>query len=199
MRPNIGKHVSRKLDAEQLEKREHIFSVYRDLGPTRSYDRLLAAIAEKHGSVSKRTLANWSRQHSWQERIAEHDSQMEKGLQAQTEILDPNFDIVDALLKAAHLTLLRVLRSNPVVKTAQDAKALVDAAANAMKLAEILRAKEGNPKVNEESRRHMWEVIDRFEAARRAELGISNAGAIPGPERSLPPPDEVSTVMPSDD
>ena len=199
MRPNIGKHVSRKLDAEQLAKREHIFSVYRDLGPTRSYDRLLAAIAEKHGSVSKRTLANWSRQHSWQERIAEHDSQMEKGLQGQTEILDPNFDIVDALLKAAHLTLLRVLRSNPVVKTAQDAKALVDAAANAMKLAELLRAKEGNPKVNEESRRHMWEVIDRFEAARRAELGISNAGAIPGPERSLPPPDEVSTVMPSDD
>jgi len=199
MRPNIGKHVSRKLDAEQLAKREHIFSVYRDLGPTRSYDRLLAAVAEKHGSVSKRSLANWSRQHSWQERIGEHDSQMEKGLQGQTEILDPNFDIVDALLKAAHLTLLRVLRSNPVVKTAQDAKALVDAAANAMKLAEILRAKEGNPKVNEESRRHMWEVIDRFEAARRAELGISNAGAIPGPERSLPPPDEVSTVMPSDD
>jgi hypothetical protein len=180
------KSESRRVESAQLARREHIFSVYRDLGPTRSYDRLLAAIAEKHGSVSKRTLANWSRQHSWQERIAEHDSRMEQGLQG-SEILDPNFDIVDALLKAAHLTLLRVLRSNPVVRTAQDAKALVDAAANAMKLAELLRAKEGNPKVNEESRRHMWEVIDRFEAARRAELGIA-----PQSDRSLSAPDDVT-------
>jgi hypothetical protein len=187
MRSKIQQLMPRSLDPAQIVRREHIFSVYRDFGPTRSYDRLLAAIAEKHGSVSKRTLANWSGQHSWQERIAERDSQIEKGLQGQSEILDPNFDIVDALLKAAHLTLLRVLRSNPVVKTAQDAKALVDAAANAMKLAEILRAKEGNPKVNEESRRQMWEVIDRFEAARRAELGIA-----PQSDRSLPPPDVIT-------
>jgi hypothetical protein len=198
MRSKTQKLMPRSLDPAQIARREHIFSVYRDLGPTRSYDRLLAAVAEKHGSVSKRSLANWSRQHSWQERIAEHDSQMEQGLQGQSEILDPNFDIVDALLKAAHLTLLRVLRSNPVVRTAQDAKALVDAAANAMKLAELLRAKEGNPKVNEESRRHMWEVIDRFEAARRAELGISNADAVPEPKRSLPPPSEAGTDTSSD-
>ena len=188
MRSKIQKLMPRSLDPAQIARREHIFSVYRDLGPTRSYDRLLAVIADKHGSVSKRTLANWSRQHSWQERIVEHDSQMEKGLQGQSEILDPNFDIVDALLKAAHLTLLRVLRSNPVVRTAQDAKALVDAAANAMKLAELLRAKEGNPKVvNEESRRQMWDFIDRYEAARRAELGISNADAVPEPKRSFTP------------
>src|SRR5580700_8246430 len=127
-RRNSQSQMLRHLDPAQIARREHIFSVYRDLGPTRSYDRLLAAIAEKHGNVSKRTLANWSRQHSWGERITEHDRQMEKGLQGQSEVLDPNFDIVDALLKAAHLTLLRVLRSNPVVRTAQDAKALVDAA-----------------------------------------------------------------------
>jgi hypothetical protein len=187
MRSKTRKLMPRKLDPAQIARREHIFSVYRDLGPTRSYDRLLAAIVEKHGSVSKRTLANWSRQHSWQERIAEHDSQMEKGLQGQSEILDLNFDIVDALLKAAHLTLLRVLRSNPVVRTAQDAKALVDAAANAMKLDDLLRAKEGNPKSIDESMRQLWDYIDRFEAARRAELGISNAEAVPEPERSLPP------------
>jgi hypothetical protein len=68
-----------------------------------------------------------------------------------------------------------------------------------MKLAEMLRAKEGNPKVNEDSRRQMWDFIDRYEAARRAELGISNAGAIPGPERSLPPAGEAGTDASSSD
>jgi hypothetical protein len=79
------------LDPAQLAKREDVFRLYRDMGPTRSYDRLVAAIQDKHGSVSKRTLANWSRQHSWQERVAEYDGELVKGLQARTDVLDPNF------------------------------------------------------------------------------------------------------------
>src|SRR5258705_13750249 len=124
----MKKPIPYKVSPELLARREDIFRVYRDMGPTRSYDRLLAAIEKKHGSVSKRTLANWSRQHSWQERIAEHDRDIEKGSPGQSEPLDPNFDKVDALLRAAHLTMMRVLQACPVVKTARDAKAMLDAA-----------------------------------------------------------------------
>src|SRR4051812_45808714 len=112
------------IDPVQLAKREDIFRLYRDMGPTRNYDRLLTAIEAKHGSLSKRTLANWSQKHSWQERVAEYDRDLAKGAQIQVEVLDPNFDQRDTLLKAAHLALLRVLQSNPVVRTPQDATAL---------------------------------------------------------------------------
>src|SRR3954453_11189705 len=147
------------LDPVQLARREEIFRLYRDMGPTRNYDRLLAAIEAKHGSVSKRTLANWSRQHSWQARVAEYDRDLTKGAQVQAEDLDPNFDWRDALLKAAHLALLRVLQSNPVVRTPQDAKALIDPANNAIKLVELLRANDGDRKGSGERTKHMFEIL----------------------------------------
>jgi hypothetical protein len=53
-------------------------------------------------------------------------------LPAQAEDLDPNFDRCDALLKATHPALLSALQSNPIVRTPQDAKALIDAANNAI-------------------------------------------------------------------
>ena len=161
---------SARIDSEQLAKREDIFRVYRDMGPARSYDRLLAAIEKKHGKLCKRTLANWSRRHSWQQRIAEYDSELEKGMQGQAEPLDPNIDQVDALLKAAHLTMMRVLQASPQVKTARDAKALLDAAVTAMKLAEMLRGTQRSPEDDEESRRRMWALIDKVEAIKRAQF-----------------------------
>src|SRR3954466_1285576 len=87
---------SRQVDPTQLARREDIFRLYRDMGPTRNYDRLVAAIEAKHGSISKRTLANWSQKHSWQERVAEYDRDLTKGAQVQVEALDPNFDRRDA-------------------------------------------------------------------------------------------------------
>src|SRR6476620_6382097 len=88
-----------QVDPVQLARREDIFRLCRDMGPTRNYDRLLAAIEAKHGSVSKRTLANWSQQHSWQARVADYDRDLTKGFQIQADDLDPNFDWRDALLK----------------------------------------------------------------------------------------------------
>ena len=166
----MKKPTPRKLSPEQLGRREDIFRLYRDMGPARSYDRLLAAIEKKHGKISKRTLANWSRQHSWQERIAEYDSELEKGMQGQAGPLDPNFDQVDALLKAANLTIMRVLQASPQVKTARDAKALLDAAVTAMKLAEMLRGTQRSPEDDEESRKRMWALIDKVEAIKRAQF-----------------------------
>src|SRR5438477_12471564 len=108
----MKKPILYKISPELLARREDIFRVYRDMGPTRSYDPLLAAIEKKHGSVSKRTLANWSRQHSWQERIPEHDPDLENGWPAQAEPLDPNCDNVDAPLKLTNLTILCVLKAS---------------------------------------------------------------------------------------
>jgi len=158
------------IDPVQLVRREDIFRLYRDMGPTRNYDRLLAAIEAKHGKVSSRTLANWSGQHSWQERVAEYDRDLTKGFQGQAEDLDPNFDQRDALLRAAHLALLRVLQSNPIVRTPQDAKALIDAANNAIKLVELLRANDGARKSSSDGKKSMFEVLESIEAR------IRNAG-----------------------
>ena len=179
-----GKSQKRpSVDSAQLARREDIFRVYRDMGPARSYDRLLVAVEKKHGDVSKRTLANWSRQHSWQERIAEHDREIDKEVQRQSEPLDPNFDKVDALLRAAHLTMMRVLQACPVVKTARDAKAMLDAAVTAMKLAEMLRPNQRTPEENEESRRRMWALIDKLEDAKRAQFEAEGK-TVPAAERS---------------
>ena len=158
------------LDPVQLARREDIFRLYRDMGPTRNYDRLLAAIEAKHGKVSSRTLANWSGQHSWQERVAEYYRDLTKGFQGQAEDLDPNFDQRDALLRAAHLALQRVLQSNPIVRTPQDAKALIDAANNAIKLVELLRANDGARKSSSDGKKSMFEVLESIEAR------IRNAG-----------------------
>ena len=158
------------LDPVQLARREDIFRLYRDMGPTRNYDRLLTAIEAKHGKVSSRTLANWSGQHSWQERAAEYDRDLTKGFQGQAEDLDPNFDQRDALLRAAHLALQRVLQSNPIVRTPQDAKALIDAANNAIKLVELLRANDGARKSSSDGKKSMFEVLESIEAR------IRNAG-----------------------
>jgi len=40
----MKKPIPYKVSPELLARREDIFRVYRDMGPTRSYDRLLAAI-----------------------------------------------------------------------------------------------------------------------------------------------------------
>ena len=167
------------VDPVQLVRREDIFRLYRDMGPTRNYDRLLTAIEAKHGKVSSRTLANWSGQHSWQERVAEYDRDLTKGFQGQAEDLDPNFDQRDALLRAAHLALLRVLQSNPIVRTPQDAKALIDAANNAIKLVELLRANDGARKSSSDGKKSMFEVLESIEARIR-EAGRAQPQAIDG-------------------
>ena len=184
-----------QLDPVQLARREDIFRLYRDMGPTRNYDRLLAAIEAKHGSVSKRTLANWSQQHSWQARVADYDRDLTKGFQGQAEDLDPNFDQRDALLRAAHLALQRVLQSNPIVRTPQDAKALIDAANNAIKLVELLRANDGARKSSSDGKKSMFEVLESIEArireAGRAQPQTIDGEAVMVTDLALPTPLQI--------
>jgi hypothetical protein len=188
----------KKLDPDQLARREGIFCIYRDLGATRSYDRLMAVIKDSHGEVSRRTLTNWSRQHSWQERTAEHDRDLQIGSQGRSVALDANFDQKDALLRTAHLALQRALESTPVVRTAQDLKALVDAANTAIKLTELLNAGERGRPDQGASKQRMFELLDKIEArvraAHQAEQRVIEAQAVP--RALLPPPREASPERP---
>src|SRR4051794_32581331 len=62
------------------------------------------------------------------------------------------------------LALLRVLNSNPVVRTPQDAKALIDAANNAIKLVELLRVNDVDRQGSGETKKHMFEILQSIEA-----------------------------------
>lgn len=137
--PKTKRRTPRSPAPDQLAKREAIFGLYRDLGPTRSYERLIPMVKPKYGEVSKRTLVYWSGQHNWQARVAEYDDTLAMGSELQAE-LDPNFDPIEALARSAHLALQRVLASHPIVRTAQDFKALVDSAEKALLCIEKLRA-----------------------------------------------------------
>jgi len=92
----------KKPNPQELARREDIFRVYRDLGPARSYNRLIVAIRDRFGEVNKRQLMTWSKEYSWQERLHVHDAEEEKRRAlAERDELDPNFDQQDALLRAA--------------------------------------------------------------------------------------------------
>ena len=131
---------------QELARREDIFRVYRDLGPARSYNRLIVAIRDKFGAVNKRRLMTWSKEYSWQERLHVHDAEEEKRRAlalalAEQDALDPNFDQQDALLRAAAKALKRTLEATVTVAIKpSELKALVDTAVNAIKLVEMLRS-----------------------------------------------------------
>jgi hypothetical protein len=59
--------------------------------------------------------------------------------------LEEEFDPVDTLTRAAHLAITRALSSTPVVTKASDMKTLVDAAANALTMAEKIGVNEMHP------------------------------------------------------
>jgi hypothetical protein len=101
---------------QELARREDIFRVYRDLGPARSYNRLIVAIRDRFGEVNKRQLMTWSKEYSWQERLHVHDAEEEKRRAlAERDELDPNFDQQDALLRAAAKALKRALEATVTV------------------------------------------------------------------------------------
>lgn len=170
------RRTSRKLAPDQLAKREAIFGVYRDLGPTRNYERVIELVRPKYGDVSERTLVYWSGQHNWQARVAEYDDTLAMGSEVQAE-LDPNFDPIEALARSAHLALQRALASHPVVRTPQDYKALVDSAEKALLCIEKLRElgvgrskpAELQGVVNRAAR--LFELVDQATRAKFAALG----------------------------
>ena len=131
----------RPLSPERLQRREAIFALYRDMGPGRTRGRLIELIRPDYGPVSPRTLVNWSREHHWRVQIDEYDRDRATASQAALEQDSDSGDQHDQLLSSAALALRNVMRSNPLVRTAHDAKMLVDAAEKAIKLADMLKAR----------------------------------------------------------
>src|SRR5215813_5043440 len=130
------------LPVDKLEQREEAFSIYRDMGPRRSLVALERELRLNHPeiAVSRQSLEKWSKMHHWVERVRAHDKSLSAAPPQPAELtVDPNFDQIDALLTAANKALTRAMNAAPVVKKPSDVKALVDAAANALKLIETIR------------------------------------------------------------
>lgn len=125
----------------ELAKRENVFRVYRDLGPSRSYKRLQVAIKDSYGQIAPRVLNQWSKEHSWQDRLRVHDDEAAKAaaVAAPNPDYDPNFDVEEALLHSAQIALTRALTANVTVSTPHQQKALIDAAINGLKAVEMRR------------------------------------------------------------
>lgn len=164
----------KKPSPQELARREDIFRVYRDLGPARSYDRLIIAVKDRFGTVNRKNLMAWSKEYSWQERLRVHDLDEEKRRAlAERDDLDPNFDQQDALLKAAAKALKRALEATVTVALKpSELKALVDTAVNAIKLVEMLRNGDAGKKGDGSGNKRMFAVLDALEARLRASAVI---------------------------
>jgi hypothetical protein len=131
------------LPTDKLEQREKVFALYRDFGKARSISMLLREL--KHHpelAVTRPTLEKWSQQHQWVERCEAHDAAIKASLQDKSPQFSPELDQVGKLMQAAHSALIKALSGTPIVTKAGDMKALIDASANALKLADSIKAKQ---------------------------------------------------------
>src|SRR5215831_18542122 len=162
-----------RLPVDKLEQREEAFFIYRDMGPRRSLVALERELRLNHPeiAVSRQSLEKWSKMHQWVERVRVHDKSVCAAPPPPAEIkVDPNFDQIDALLTAANKALTRAMNAAPVVKKPSDVKALVDAAANALKLIETIRNQSVGKVSREEVAQEMARVLGEVEKVRLADL-----------------------------
>lgn len=163
------------LPVDKLEQREAAFAIYRDLGPRRSLVDLERELKRNHPeiAVSRQSLEKWSKAHHWVERVRAHDRSVAAAPRQQPELkVDPNFDQVDALLQAANRALTRAMSATPVVTKPSDVKALVDAAANALKLVETIRNQSVGKVSREEVAKEMARVLDLVKQARDQDVQL---------------------------
>jgi hypothetical protein len=163
------------LPADKLEQREAAFAIYRDMGPRRSLVALESELKRNHPemAVSRQSLEKWSKVHHWTERVRAHDKSVAAVSRQQPELkVDPNFDQVDALLQAANRALTRAMSATPVVTKPSDVKALVDAAANALKLVETIRSQSVGKVSREEVAKEMARVLDLVRKARDQDVEL---------------------------
>jgi ABC-type proline/glycine betaine transport system ATPase subunit len=124
-----------------------VFAIYCDMGASRWMHKLAELLKVDHPelAVTRTSLERWSRTHDWQAGLKVADKAIAQGrVQALTPpqarmFFDPEFDQVEALLSAANQALQRAMNASPVVTKPSDVKALVDSAANALKLVETIK------------------------------------------------------------
>jgi hypothetical protein len=148
-------------------RQEEIFAIYRDMGPSRSYPKLQEAIKDRWGAIHVRTFSTWAKAFNWATRIAEYDAQ-QAALPAAapaSQIAAPMVDTVEALMQTATRALEIAMKAAPRVARVSDVKSLIDAATNAMKLAESVQAKRQVQQDDDAARAEMWSIIHTYEAA----------------------------------
>lgn len=164
------------LPDDKLKQRELAFAIYRDMGISRSMHRLQQEFAKEHPAlaVSRGSLENWSRKHDWAARVKAHDDAVAKG-RAQGVlrpgvVAAPEFDQIGALLSAANQALTRAMSAAPIVTKPSDVKALVDAAAHALKLVETIKAQSSGKVSAQDVANEVARILGEVEKARLADI-----------------------------
>jgi hypothetical protein len=159
------------LCTEKLEQREKAFVLYRDMGKARGLNALERELKAHHPEIaaSAPSLQKWSKAHQWAERVKQHDIAQDALLARSSTHpqVSAEFDQVDKLTEAAHLAITRALQGTPMVTKPSDLKTLVDAAANALKMAEAIRAKQGDGASRDQIVAEITGLLDLAEARRR--------------------------------
>jgi hypothetical protein len=87
-------------------------------------------------------------------------------------VANPDFDQVEALLSAANQMLMGAMASSPVATKPSDVKALIDSAANALKLVEVIKTNQVGKVSRQEVASEMTRILDLVEAARRHDVEL---------------------------
>ncbi len=160
---------------EKLKQRELAFALYRDMGQRRSFPALERELKRNHPeiAVSRQSLEKWAKMHQWAQRVTAYD-QAATAAQPQQVIpdVDPNFDQVASLLGAANQAIMRAMSATPAVTKPSDVKALVDSAANALKLVETIKTNQTAKVSRQEVADEIARVLGLVELARRHDVEL---------------------------
>jgi hypothetical protein len=163
------------LPEEKLKQRERAFAAYRDMGQRRSFPALERELRRNHPdiAVSRQSLEKWSKAHQWAQRVTVYDQAAAAAQPQQVNPdVDPNFDQVASLLGAANQAIMRAMSATPAVTKPSDVKALVDSAANALKLIETIKTNQTGKVSRQEVASEMSRILDLVEAARRHDVEL---------------------------
>jgi hypothetical protein len=163
------------LPEEKLKQRELAFTIYRDMRQRRSFPALERELKRNHPeiAVSRQSLEKWAKMHQWAQRVTVYD---QAAAAAQPQQVNPdvdhNFDQVASLLGAANQAIMRAMSATPAVTKPSDVKALVDSAANALKLIETIKTNQTGKVSRQEVANEMSRILDLVEAARRHDVEL---------------------------
>src|SRR5712671_1457446 len=163
------------LPEEKLKQRELAFALYRNMRERRSFPALERELKRNHPeiAVSRQSLEKWSKAHLWAQRVAVYDQAAAAAQPQQVNPdVDPNFDQVASLLGAANQAIMRAMSATPAVTKPSDVKALVDSAANALKLIETIKTNQVGKVSRQEVANEMTRILDLVEKARRHDVEL---------------------------
>jgi hypothetical protein len=163
------------LPEEKLKQRELAFALYRNMGKRRSFPALERELKRNHPeiAVSRQSLEKWAKMHQWAHRVTVYDQAAAAAQPQQVNPdVDPNFDQVASLLGAANQAIMRAMSATPAVTKPSDVKALVDSAANALKLIETIKTNQTGKVSRQEVANEMTRILDLVEKARRHDVEL---------------------------